>query len=232
MRQVIILFTRVPAAGQTKTRLMPFLSGEECAALHTEFIKDIYESCSQADADILVCYTPEDKRGVLCSLMKAESQFIPQVDGDLGKRMRHAFEAAFHMGYERAVLIGTDIPQITPDILSNALKALDGCDIVIHPTVDGGYYLIGMKRNYECVWNIKRYGTNTVILDTLDQLKKAGLTVSVGTTCRDIDTKEDLMELYREIHTKKEQGMKHTRAYLEKLLSAKQSAKFRKSAER
>lgn len=221
MKQAIIIFTRVPAAGRTKTRLMPFLSEEECAGLHKEFIRDIYESCKKAEADIIICYTPEPQKEILCTFLKDDTPFVPQIDGDLGKRMECAFKDAFDRGYERAVLIGTDIPQITPEILNDAFKTLDSCDIVINPTKDGGYYLIGMKENHESVWNIKRYGTNTVIKDTLDQLKNVKLIVSVGTMCRDIDTKEDLRELYVELEKQKIKGPKYTWTYLNEKLGSK-----------
>ena len=67
MKDALILFTRVPIPGQTKTRLMPFLTGEECARLHACFVKDIYEKAKQVDADIFVFFTPKDEN--MCQVM-------------------------------------------------------------------------------------------------------------------------------------------------------------------
>ncbi len=198
MRQAIIIFTRVPVPGRTKTRLMPFLTGEECAQLHKRFIFDTYEACRHAGADLLLFYTPDEEGELLKQMLDGQLIFLPQSGCDLGERMENAFGIAFRLGYEKAVLIGTDIPQITTDILKKALDDLEEYDIVINPTIDGGYYLIGMTKEHEKVWRIEHYGTNTVIHNTLKQLKAEGLKTKVGRVCRDIDTKEDLKALYKE----------------------------------
>lgn len=196
MRRAVILFTRVPIPGQTKTRLMPFLSGETCAALHSGLIRNAYEACRGTGADILVYFTPEDKLNILKNIIGDVKGFFPQKGTDLGERMSQAFTEVFLKGYEQVLLIGTDIPEITSDILLQAFQALDGCDVVINPTEDGGYYLIGLKEARSDIWEIPHYGTNTVLKDTLLLFQKAGLKVFSGQVLRDIDTKEDLFEWY------------------------------------
>ena len=222
MKQAIIIFTRVPVPGRTKTRLLPFLSAEECAGLHKGFILDTYEACRHAGTDLLLFYTPEDKKEILKEMIGGCPIFLPQSGDDLGERMKNAFGIAFRLGYGKALLVGTDIPQITTDILRKALKDLDEYDIVIHPTIDGGYYLIGMTREHEEVWQIEHYGTNTVIHNTLKQLKAEGLRTKVGQVCRDIDTKEDLMALYNELENLPMKNVPlHTGYYLKKELKEK-----------
>lgn len=209
MKQAIILFTRVPAAGQTKTRLMPFLSGEECAALHREFIRSASRACRGVDADILVYYAlPQGdgssrkgmKHGELggdfTKLIKDAKGFYPQKGEGLGERMSRAFAETFALGYERVLLTGTDIPQITADIFRKSFRDLEECDAVVNPTVDGGYYLIGLRNARDDIWDVPHYGTNTVFEDTLCRLKEAGLRVREGQMLRDIDTKEDLAAWY------------------------------------
>ena len=211
MRRAIILFTRVPIPGQTKTRLMPFLRGEDCAALHSEFIRNASYACRGVDAELLVYYTeghdhtPKDGVNLLKKLIKDAKGFYPQKGEGLGERMSQAFAESFAMGYERALLVGTDIPQISADIFRKAFQQLDRCDVVINPTEDGGYYLIGLKEALDDIWEVPHYGTNTVFQDTLCQLEKAGLNVCEGQRLRDIDTKEDLLAWYganRCIHCK------------------------------
>lgn len=207
MRRAIILFTRVPIPGRTKTRLMPFLNGEECAALHSEFIRNASNACKGVDAELLVYYAggnaaengrdrTEDEAGRLRKLIKGAKGFYPQKGDGLGERMCRAFADSFEMGYEQIVLIGTDIPQINGDIFRQSFEQLKRCDVVINPTEDGGYYLIGLKEARDDIWDVPHYGTNTVFEDTFCRIQKAGLRVCEGQVLRDIDTKEDLMAWY------------------------------------
>lgn len=199
MNNALILFTRVPIPGKTKTRLMPFLNGEECAEVHACFVKDIYEKSKEVDADLFVFYTPKDEKKLLTSLFEQDVICLPQHGADLGERMKNAIGIVLRMGYEKVILIGTDIPQIHPETLNNAFDNLDEKDIVIHPTFDGGYYLIGMKKEYDSIWKIERYGTNTVIYDTLQHMRNERLSTAVGQMYYDVDDKEDLLHLYNDI---------------------------------
>lgn len=199
MKNALIIFTRVPVAGQTKTRLMPYLTGEECKSLHESFLKDLFCKVKAVNADVFVFFTPEDKEGLLRETVGEEIVGVAQHGQDLGERMKNAIGMVLKKGYEKAVLIGTDIPQIEAETLEQAFISLDDNDIVIHPTYDGGYYLIGMKKEYESIWKIERYGTNTVIEDTLSHMKREELLVAVGKQYYDIDDRDDLMSLYKDI---------------------------------
>ena len=195
MRRAVIMFTRAPVPGQTKTRLMPFLSGEECAALHSRFILDAYDACAGSGADVLVYFTPEDRRDLLEALLGRDAFLRAQAGKDLGRRMDGALRDAFAMGYAAAVLVGTDIPQLTAETVRAAFDALDDSDVVLGPTEDGGYYLIGMTRPQPAAWDVRRYGTGTVLEETAAALRRAGLRVALAGTCRDVDTPEDLAAL-------------------------------------
>ena len=97
MEKALILFTRVPIPGMTKTRLMPFLTGEECARLHTCFVKDIYEKSKQVEADVFVFYTPKDEKRLLQAVLDEEAVCLPQYGDDLGERMKMRLE--LHSGW-------------------------------------------------------------------------------------------------------------------------------------
>lgn len=221
MNKALILFTRVPIPGMTKTRLMPFLSGEECANIHTCFVKDIYEKAKKVDADIFVFYTPRDEKKLLESVLGTDVICLPQHGEDLGMRMKNAIGITLRMGYEKVVLIGTDIPQMHTETLKNAFDNLDEKEIVIHPTFDGGYYLIGMKREYDSIWQIERYGTNTVIYDTLQHMKRERLSTSVGQMYYDVDDKDDLYHLYDDLKKGSVCNCPVTAEYIEKHLKEK-----------
>ena len=146
MKRAVIVFTRVPIPGQTKTRMMPYFSPEECAKLHENFLKDIAQECEKVNADIFVCYTPKKGKAYLEKLFRKAKEYIPQTGEGLGERMYQAIEYVLEKGYDSCVLIGTDIPELKCSDLEYAFRLLDVNDVVFGPTVDEGYYLVGMKR--------------------------------------------------------------------------------------
>ncbi len=219
--KALIIFTRVPIPGQTKTRLMPFLDGEQCAGLHTCFLKDILQKAQQVDATLFLFYTPRDEKGLLQKAVGNEIICLPQYGADLGQKMKNAIGSVLRLGFEKVILMGSDVPHIHPETLNNAFDSLDQKDIVIHPTFDGGYYLIGMKREYESIWQIERYGTNTVIYDTLQHMKNERLSTAVGQMYYDVDDKEDLCRLYRDMKKGAVCNCPLTQDYLNQELAAK-----------
>lgn len=217
MNNALILFAMIPESGKTKIRLMPFLSVEECAALYGCFTRDVYVKAKDLDADIFAFFTPRDKGSVLKKFVGAEVVLLPQHGDDLGQKMKNAIGAVLRLGYSKVVLMGMDIPHIHTETIQNAFDNLDTKDIVIHPALDGGYYLIGMKREYESIWNIKRYGTNTVMYDTLQHMKAENLSISVGQMYYDIDGKDDLKRLWNDIKRGAICNCPETMAFLEKI---------------
>lgn len=202
MKQAIILYTRVPLAGRTKTRLMPYLSPGQCRKLHEYFLKEICHTCEAVEADLLVFCTPWEERARLRQLWSREIPMYPQSGSDLGEGMANAFRQAFALGYEKVLLMGTDVPQVKVETLRGQFDNLDTADIVINPTRDGGYFLIGMKQAYDEIWHVRQYGTGTVFEETLAHMRRMQLTVAVGETYLDIDTPEDLQSFYKEMSGK------------------------------
>jgi rSAM/selenodomain-associated transferase 1 len=95
-----------------------------------------------------------------------------QPSGDLGARLRSAFETAFRKGAERALAIGSDAPDISPEILSQAVDSLQNHDVVIGPAADGGYYLIGMTRSRPELFASIDWGTERVYAQTCDAVRR------------------------------------------------------------
>ena len=217
MANALILFAVIPPAEKSKTKLMPFLSAEECKTLYNCFVKDVYQKSIISGADIYVFFSPRDKKAVFQSLLGEDAVFLPQHGDDLGQRMKNAFGAVLRMGYDKVVLMGTDIPHIHTETIRNAFDSLNVRDIVIHPALDGGYYLIGMKQEHDSIWNIKRYGTNTVMYDTLQHIKAENLSIAVGQMYYDIDCKEDLKQLWNDMKRGAVCNCPETMAFLETL---------------
>lgn len=195
MKKALICFTRVPKPGITKTRLLPILSGDQCAKLHTAFLTDLSRVYSKVDADLFVAYTVDPDWEMLKALFPTAKDFFPQEGADLGEKMYNAIRAVLEQGYDAVVLTGADLPRMTAGHLKSGFAALENADIAIGPTSDGGYYLVGMKSPHRAIFENQQYGGATVLENTVAAGKAAGLTVALADPCDDVDTPEDLRAL-------------------------------------
>ena len=217
----IILFTRIPVAGKTKTRLKPQLTDEQCCMVQRAFISDVYSMLQKDcyDFDIYVCFSPE---GNLLELMKitpgAKSHF-PQNGVDLGDKMFNAICHVFGRGYKRCLLIGSDIPQLKAVQLRDTAELLDSNDIVICPTEDGGYYLIGMKEPYNELFSLEEYGVSNVYEKTIAASKRIKKRCAVGAKLMDIDEPEDLFRLAELLKSESADVCVETRKVLKDILA-------------
>jgi rSAM/selenodomain-associated transferase 1 len=195
MKRALICFTRVPKPGVTKTRLLPILSGDQCAKLHTAFLTDLSRVYARMDADLFVSYTADPDWEMLKSIFPSAADFFPQEGADLGKKMYNALRHVLGLGYDAVVLTGADLPLMTAHHLNSGFAALNAADISIGPTSDGGYYLVGMKQPHRAIFENQQYGGATVLENTIAAGKAAGLTVMPADPCDDVDTPEDLRAL-------------------------------------
>lgn len=190
----LILMTRIPIPGKTKTRLMGLLTGEECARIHYSFLQDLFSVCDllKHELDIYITYTPEGKLSIIKNIIPEYIEAFPQQGEDLGERMGYSINKLLKK-YNKVVLIGTDIPELQPRHIKEAFDVLDDKDICLGPTVDGGYYLVGMKKAHDEIFNNNiAWGKKSVLEGTLDIANRRGLKVGLSSKCRDIDTKDDL----------------------------------------
>lgn len=216
MRQAVILFTRVPIPGQTKTRLMPGISAAGCARLHTCFLKDIVGECGKLNADLYIAYTPKQEQKLLIPILGTSQNYLPQRGEGLGERMYLAMDEVLQKGYDACLLIGSDVPELRAQHLSHAFSLLQCHDIVFGPSKDGGYYLVGMKRNSRAVFETKSYGTGSVLEDAVLRAGEAGLTTDFTNTLWDMDTCEDLQGYRRRMRADKRLQNTETGRYLAK----------------
>jgi rSAM/selenodomain-associated transferase 2 len=121
-----------------------------------------------------------------------DRQYIEQGEGDLGHRMERAFQENFEKKCRRVVLVGTDCPQLTAFHVKDAFIALETFDVVIGPSEDGGYYLIGLSRAFPELFFSMEWGTENVFEKTMERAKKRNLSVFVLGRLSDVDTPEDL----------------------------------------
>lgn len=190
-RRAVLLFTRVPLPGQCKTRLLPVLSGEECAALQGAMVADVLAALKPLGLDILVFYAgpgePEQLRP-----FTGDAPLFPQKGDGLGERMDNAIRRALSLGYEGALLLGSDLPFLDGANVARAGELLDGCDVVLCPSADGGYWLVGMDTPFSPLFSGQRYGGASVLEDALEVCRVHGRSTALGPVRRDLDTPEDL----------------------------------------
>ncbi|MCF8129415.1 MAG: TIGR04283 family arsenosugar biosynthesis glycosyltransferase [Deltaproteobacteria bacterium] len=192
-RDRLIIFGRYPVPGNTKTRLIPVLGPVGAASLQRRLTEKTFLAAKAFDTrhktTIECCFeggTPQKIRAWLGTVPRVTFQRA----GGLGLRMRAAIFEALNEGCGRVVLVGTDIPEVTAQILEEAFNALVEHDVVLGPSTDGGYWLIGLKRPIDLFENID-WGSPQVLGQTLAQARHQHLTVCLLNFLSDVDTPED-----------------------------------------
>lgn len=196
----LIVFTRFPKPGTTKTRLTPALGEQGAAALQrqmTEHVIATVAKISNRPGLTIEVRHEGGNTGLMQAWLGSQFAYRLQGAGDLGRRMARAFDEAFQDATETAVVVGSDIPGISADIIQQAFEGLQKNDLVLGPARDGGYYLIGMKRavSVEAIPRLFRgikWGTDEVLSQTLQTAKTLGLSFVMLESLADVDRPEDL----------------------------------------
>ena len=193
----VIVFARAPSPGAVKTRLIPVLGAEGAAALHARLTEQTLETVRAAAlARIELHGTPDIGDPFLRSCTRQfAGALVAQTGADLGARMRAAFESVLAR-HPRALLIGSDCPALTAHHLRQADGALrDGADAVFVPCEDGGYALIGLRRNDALLFDRIPWGSATVMADSRERLVALGWIWRELETLWDVDRPEEYARL-------------------------------------
>jgi rSAM/selenodomain-associated transferase 1 len=195
-RQSLIIFVRSPHGERVKSRL--------AATLGDGFAADFYRLCAehiiretdrmQSRVRRYVFYAGKEEGCAVRRWLGRSFYFKAQSGGGLGDRIEHAFGTVFSHGAEKAVIVATDVPELTHDIMDEAMQALNSCDVVIGPCHDGGYYLLGMKRLHSDLFKDIPWSTERVYEETLLRIESQGLSSRVLPSLWDIDTEDDLRQ--------------------------------------
>lgn len=191
----LIVFVKYPEPGKVKTRIAKELGGEKAAEIYSRMAKGVVERVLSPDAYSTVIYfdPPDRETDVRAWLGTDGASFEPQSPGTIGDRMSDAFQRVFSEGAKKAVLIGTDVPDIAGEIVSAAFGALGKTDVVLGPSEDGGYYLIGLKKNDPCIFQDIEWGTGTVFERTLGLIRERNLRYKLLGVLKDVDTADDIV---------------------------------------
>ncbi len=191
--------TKAPRAGQVKTRLTPPLSAEEAAALNKCFLRDISATIIKAGGNArgIGCFTPFGAEETYRDIFPVEFQLLAQREGDLSQRLVGAVEDLLALGFASVCLINSDSPTVPASVFAAAARALSspGDDVVIGPSDDGGYYLIGMKRLHPELFDAVEWSTDRVRAQTLERAAEKALAVRLLPACYDVDDRSTLHRL-------------------------------------
>ena len=191
----LIVFTRYPEPGTTKTRLIGALGAYGAAELHRQMVELAVGVARELNASAGIAIEIRFAGGDYSRMRQwlgNDMEYAGQVGMDFGERMDNAFKAGFDQGCNRIVLIGSDCPDLTTAILEEAFKALDHHPVVLGPAADGGYYLIGLKKRLSNVFQDITWGTETVLEETLKALSSIEVSCTLLEQLSDVDTPEDL----------------------------------------
>ena len=190
----VLLFAKFPRPGAVKTRLAEAIGHEKAAQLYTCSVLDTIDFIKRLNFPFEIFYWPVESGAEFAETFGSEYTYVPQQGEDLSQRAINSFRRTFDRGVEYAVTIGTDIPDLPPELIADAFERLESVDVVIGPAFDGGYYLLGFSNRsftLAAFENIS-WSTAKVFDETLCALKNQNKTVSILPAWNDIDTIEDL----------------------------------------
>ena len=182
---LLVVMAKTPELGKVKTRLAKTLGDEQTLGVYEFLLSTTIDAAKNSEISTRVYWTtrPNDHSG----------EIFLQVEGDLGEKMKAVFEDSF-AAFSPVIMIGTDCPDFTPDILQQAVDALNEVDCVFGPASDGGYYLIGMKHFYPSLLKNISWSTDQVLKQSLEICEKEGFKYRLLETLTDIDEEKDWIE--------------------------------------
>jgi len=192
----IMVFARAPVPGQCKTRLIPVLGEQGAAQLHEKLVRRaLAAACEALPAAVELWCTPDGTHAFFAACARDYPIALRrQGEGDLGERMQRAFEQALQ-GHGRAIIIGSDSPELDATYLRDAAAALDQAPAVFGPAEDGGYVLVGLKHATPELFEGIEWGGPRVLAQTRERLVRLGMQAIELATLWDLDRPEDLARL-------------------------------------
>ena len=225
------VMTKAPLAGRVKTRLVPPLTPEEAAELNKCFLRDtaaaISTACSRrpvgdarktARASAIAVYTPVGAESAYNDILPDDFSLLPQRGDKFGERLYCAVEDLFKCGFESVCLIDSDSPTVPAESFANAAELLGTSDdrVVLGPSDDGGYYLIGVKKPHRHLFDQIDWSTERVLIQTMQRATAIGLELKLLPTGYDVDDGVSLHRLRKELlaGTTSADAAPHTREFL------------------
>lgn len=194
-KKALIIFTRYPEIGKTKTRLIPAIGAEKSANLQRlmteKTINSIELLTKIIDIEVNIYFQGGNKE-LMQQWLGNKYNFYPQIEGDLGEKMYSAFKDNFDKKNEQIIIIGVDCLELNIDILQEAFLALNNHNLVIGKAFDGGYYLLGLNTLEKSLFDNIKWGTNQVFYQTMSIVQTLNYITYQLPVLRDVDRAEDL----------------------------------------
>jgi uncharacterized protein len=187
----ILVFAKYPRAGQCKTRLAAGVGETDALRIYRALLRHTLAVVRDTPFRKVLMVDPPERVAAAADWAPGMDAYLPQSAGDLGARMEHAVDSGFARGAKKILLLGCDCPQISKDSVVSSFHALNSCDVVLGPTDDGGYYLLGLKEGNPSLFRGIPWSTEKVFEKTLNILKFQTLSYFVQNAFSDVDTLED-----------------------------------------
>lgn len=195
-RECLIIFTRYPEPGKTKTRLIPLLGAEGAARFQRQMTEQTLAQVKELKAfrplSVEVHFAGGNQQ-LMQDWLGSDIIYRQQSQGDLGRRMALAFKESFSAGMTSVVIIGTDCPDLNAQLMVKAFHALEQNDLVLGPALDGGYYLIGLRRLIPELFTGISWSTAEVLEQTISIAERLMQAIAFLPLLNDIDRPEDLI---------------------------------------
>jgi rSAM/selenodomain-associated transferase 1 len=200
--RALVVVAKAPLEGFVKTRLSPHLGPADAATLYECLLGDIVAKLEKyEDSEFWLAFAPGGEEYFFRNYPAI--RLLPQRGKDLGKRLHHVFVDLFHRGYSEIVVADSDSPTVLLSSIDQAYRLLskEGCELVLGPSDDGGYYLIGLKDATERIFHDIPWSTKSVLETTLKRAGELALKVGLLPPAYDIDVEEDLRRLWNDFMT-------------------------------
>jgi rSAM/selenodomain-associated transferase 1 len=215
------VFVKLPTAGRVKTRLQPELSPALAARLCRAMVDDLFRAVDRPGRwDLFAFFSPPDQERAFREWLPGSVRLVPQSGADLGERLTNAFEWSHAQGHSRTIIVGTDMPTLGSDVLSDAFEALERAEVVLGPSTDGGYYLVGLNEPRPELFEDVGWSTPEVLEQTVARIDGTGATCHLLPERTDIDTWQDALIVLEEIVSEDPDGSVGLAPITRSLLSA------------
>lgn len=210
--RALIIMAKAARAGHVKTRLAASLSTEAIVELYKCMLEDTIDLARAVATGALGVVCPAADVADLAAWLPA-LEVVGQEGNGLAAGLVSAFRTFIDRGYSRVVAIDGDSPQLPPETLEKAFQLLDEADVVVGPTTDGGYYLVGSTSVHPGLFDLQRMGTGSALDSLMMNAQRLGLRVAVTETNYDVDEPGDLGRLARDLHLHPQRALR-TAAWL------------------
>ena len=212
---ILVIMAKEPRVGLTKTRLCPPLTLDEAARLYEALLRDSISLTYDLEGiDLAIAVTPPESIAYFKGISPPDTLLIPVECIDIGDCLTQVLGNLLDMGYPSALAFNADGPSVPQGYIQAAVGLLDECDVVLGPSEDGGYYLVGLKQLHREIFEGATWSTPKVLNQTLTKIQELGLKAELLPPWYDVDTAADIERMRSELATLPPETLVHTRRFL------------------